>query len=125
MTEAQRLLLAADAITNQQFSDNSANAVTAIGHIEGLGDYNLDGEFIRGTESNDMATYEATMLYNKIENVGMNPYIINGRDVYIENPDVDSFDDYDEAIEILHKKGNNTPWGEDFGGDEETLISEE
>lgn len=32
---------------------------------------------------------------------------------------------YDEAIDILHKKGNNTPWGEDFGGDEETLISEE
>lgn len=32
---------------------------------------------------------------------------------------------YDEAIEILHKKGNNTPWGEDFSGDEETLISEE
>lgn len=101
MTEAQRLLLAADAITNQEFSDNSATAVPAIGHIEGLGDYNIDGEFIRGTESNDMATYEATMLYNKIENVGMNPYIINGRDIYIENPDVDSFDDYDEAIEIL------------------------
>ena len=32
---------------------------------------------------------------------------------------------YDEAIEILHRKGNETPWGEDFGGDEETLISEE
>ncbi|MFA6989576.1 MAG: asparagine--tRNA ligase [Candidatus Gastranaerophilaceae bacterium] len=32
---------------------------------------------------------------------------------------------YDEAIEILHKKGNDTPWGEDFGGDEETIISEE
>ncbi len=32
---------------------------------------------------------------------------------------------YSEAIEILHKKGNETPWGEDFGGDEETLISEE
>ncbi len=32
---------------------------------------------------------------------------------------------YDEAIEILHKKGNDTPWGTDFGGDEETLISEE
>ena len=32
---------------------------------------------------------------------------------------------YTEAIEILHKKGNDTPWGEDFGGDEETLISEE
>ena len=32
---------------------------------------------------------------------------------------------YEEAIEILHKKGNDTPWGEDFGGDEETLISEE
>ena len=32
---------------------------------------------------------------------------------------------YDAAIEILHKKGNDTPWGEDFGGDEETLISEE
>lgn len=101
MTEAQRLLLASDAITNQVFSDNSANAVPAVGHVEGLGDYNVDGEFIRGTESNDMATYEAIMLYNKIENAGMNPYIINGRDIYIENPDVDSFDDYDEAIEIL------------------------
>lgn len=32
---------------------------------------------------------------------------------------------YDEAIELLQKKGNDTPWGEDFGGDEETLISEE
>ena len=32
---------------------------------------------------------------------------------------------YDEAIEILHKKGNDTQWGADFGGDEETLISEE
>ena len=32
---------------------------------------------------------------------------------------------YDEAIEILHRKGNDTPWGEDLGGDEETLISEE
>ena len=32
---------------------------------------------------------------------------------------------YDEAIEILHKKGNETQWGDDFGGDEETLISEE
>ena len=32
---------------------------------------------------------------------------------------------YTEAIEILKKKGNDTPWGEDFGGDEETLISEE
>ena len=118
MTEAQRLLLAADAITNQEFSDNSANAVPAVGHIEGLGDYNAEGEFIRGTESNDMATYEATMLYNKIENFGMNPYIINGRDIYIENPDVDSFDDYDEAIEILEDVSvinlygydENSPW---------------
>ena len=32
---------------------------------------------------------------------------------------------YEEAIELLHKKGNDTPYGEDFGGDEETLISEE
>lgn len=32
---------------------------------------------------------------------------------------------YEEAIEILHKKGNDTPYGEDFGGDEETLISQE
>ena len=30
---------------------------------------------------------------------------------------------YTEAIEILHKNGNDTPWGEDFGGDEETIIS--
>ncbi|OIP61310.1 MAG: asparagine--tRNA ligase [Nitrospirae bacterium CG_4_9_14_3_um_filter_53_35] len=32
---------------------------------------------------------------------------------------------YSEAIEILRRKGNNTPWGEDLGGDEETLISDE
>jgi asparaginyl-tRNA synthetase len=32
---------------------------------------------------------------------------------------------YSDAIEILKRKGNDTPWGEDFGGDEETLISEE
>lgn len=30
---------------------------------------------------------------------------------------------YTEAIELLHKNGNETPWGEDFGGDEETIIS--
>ncbi len=32
---------------------------------------------------------------------------------------------YDEAIEILHKNGKDTPWGEDFGADEETTISQE
>jgi len=32
---------------------------------------------------------------------------------------------YNDAVDLLHKKGNNLPWGEDFGGDEETLISEE
>jgi len=32
---------------------------------------------------------------------------------------------YSDAINLLHKKGNNLLWGEDFGGDEETLISEE
>jgi asparaginyl-tRNA synthetase len=32
---------------------------------------------------------------------------------------------YDEAIEVLHKHGNATPWGEDFGGDEETILSSE
>ncbi len=33
---------------------------------------------------------------------------------------------YDEAIEILHQNGNtDTPWGEDFGGDEETIISQQ
>ncbi len=30
---------------------------------------------------------------------------------------------YDKAVDILHKNGNDTPWGEDFGGDEETIIS--
>lgn len=33
---------------------------------------------------------------------------------------------YDEALEILRTKGieeQNVPWGEDFGGDEETVIS--
>ncbi len=32
---------------------------------------------------------------------------------------------YDEAIEVLHKHGNATAWGEDFGGDEETILSSE
>jgi asparaginyl-tRNA synthetase len=31
---------------------------------------------------------------------------------------------YDEAIEILNQAGNPVPWGEDFGGDEETIISQ-
>ncbi|MFZ0635527.1 MAG: asparagine--tRNA ligase [Candidatus Acidiferrales bacterium] len=30
---------------------------------------------------------------------------------------------YNEAIEVLHKAGNETKWGDDFGGDEETIIS--
>jgi asparaginyl-tRNA synthetase len=30
---------------------------------------------------------------------------------------------YDEAIEILHRHGNSTAWGDDFGGDEETILS--
>ncbi len=32
---------------------------------------------------------------------------------------------YAEAVEILNKKGNPIKWGEDLGGDEETIISEE
>lgn len=32
---------------------------------------------------------------------------------------------YSEAIEILKKKGGDAKFGEDFGGDEETIISEE
>lgn len=32
---------------------------------------------------------------------------------------------YDEAIGILQKRGNPAKWGEDFGGDEETLLSSE
>lgn len=32
---------------------------------------------------------------------------------------------YDEAIEILKNKGKTVPWGDDFGADEETAISEE
>jgi asparaginyl-tRNA synthetase len=31
---------------------------------------------------------------------------------------------YGEAIELLQKKGVEISWGADFGGDEETLISE-
>jgi asparaginyl-tRNA synthetase len=30
---------------------------------------------------------------------------------------------YDEAIEILQKRGNTVKWGDDFGGDEETILS--
>ncbi|MCX6090136.1 MAG: asparagine--tRNA ligase [Candidatus Atribacteria bacterium] len=32
---------------------------------------------------------------------------------------------YGEAIDILERKGSPAQWGDDFGGDEETLISEE
>jgi len=32
---------------------------------------------------------------------------------------------YDEAVEILKKKGSEIEWGGDFGGTDETLLSEE
>lgn len=32
---------------------------------------------------------------------------------------------YDDAIELLHSKGSDIDWGEDFGAPDETLISEE
>jgi asparaginyl-tRNA synthetase len=32
---------------------------------------------------------------------------------------------YDEAVGILQKKGSPTKWGDDFGGDEETILSSE
>jgi len=32
---------------------------------------------------------------------------------------------YDEAIKLLQKKGASIKWGDDFGGDEETIISKE
>ena len=32
---------------------------------------------------------------------------------------------YDEALKVLQKAGNPAKWGDDFGGDEETLLSKE
>jgi asparaginyl-tRNA synthetase len=32
---------------------------------------------------------------------------------------------YDEAIQVLQQAGNPAKWGDDFGGDEETIISKE
>ena len=32
---------------------------------------------------------------------------------------------YDEAVKVLQKSGNPAKWGDDFGGDEETLLSKE
>jgi asparaginyl-tRNA synthetase len=32
---------------------------------------------------------------------------------------------YDEAIQLLQKAGNPTKWGDDFGGDEETILSKQ
>jgi asparaginyl-tRNA synthetase len=32
---------------------------------------------------------------------------------------------YDQAIEVLQKRGNPAKWGDDFGGDEETVLSSE
>ena len=30
---------------------------------------------------------------------------------------------YDEAVKVLQERGNPTKWGDDFGGDEETILS--
>src|SRR5258705_13906955 len=30
---------------------------------------------------------------------------------------------YDEAVEVLKQRGNSAKWGDDFGGDEETILS--
>jgi len=32
---------------------------------------------------------------------------------------------YDQAVEVLQKRGNPAKWGDDFGGDEETILSSE
>lgn len=32
---------------------------------------------------------------------------------------------YDEALEILHRKGSSIEWGSDFGGTDETLLTED
>ena len=32
---------------------------------------------------------------------------------------------YDQAIEFLHKNGSAVEWGDDFGGDEETILSQQ
>jgi asparaginyl-tRNA synthetase len=32
---------------------------------------------------------------------------------------------YDEAIRVIQKSGNSIKWGDDFGGDEETILSKE
>jgi asparaginyl-tRNA synthetase len=32
---------------------------------------------------------------------------------------------YDEAVKVLQKSGNPAKWGDDFGGDEETILSKE
>ena len=48
-----------------------------------------------------------------------------GRDVEMLSKIVPPFPhiSYDEAIDVLQKAGNPAKWGDDFGGDEETLIS--
>ena len=32
---------------------------------------------------------------------------------------------YDEAVKILHQKGSEIQWGDDFGGTDETLLTED
>ena len=32
---------------------------------------------------------------------------------------------YDDAVKALQKHGNPAKWGDDFGGDEETILSKE
>ncbi len=32
---------------------------------------------------------------------------------------------YDDAVKVLQKQGNPAKWGDDFGGDEETILSQE
>jgi len=50
-----------------------------------------------------------------------------GRDINVLEKIIPPFPrvSYDEAVRILQKAGNATKWGDDFGGDEETLIAKD
>jgi asparaginyl-tRNA synthetase len=50
-----------------------------------------------------------------------------GRDINVLRKIIPPFPrvSYDEAVKILQKAGNDTKWGDDFGGDEETLIAKD
>ncbi len=85
----------------------------------------------------EMAYYDLNMNMDLaedfVENIVQSVVQNNTRELEILERDVSKLENikkpfpritYTEAVELLKSKGKEVQWGEDFGGDEETVISE-